>query len=139
MRSRRLALLLSVALAIATGAIVLAVHDTGVFELDGDADVNQAQHDWAEVWADSLTTPKGTSSGAKASSFAAEPDRQASIFTGGGSKDGLNVDQWAWKDGAGGLPDKDNLLHSFAARYSLTPTDPLGPTEHLFERHWLRP
>jgi hypothetical protein len=41
------------------------------------------------------------------------------IFTGGGSKDPINVDQWAWKDDAGGLPDKDNLLHGFAARYSI--------------------
>ena len=29
--------------------------------------------------------------------------------------------KWPWKD-AGGLPDKDNLLHSFAARYSLAPS-----------------
>jgi hypothetical protein len=45
----------------------------------------------------------------------------ASIFTGGGSKDPQDISNWAWKDGAGGLPDKDNLLHSFAARYSLAP------------------
>ena len=50
-----------------------------------------------------------------------EPDPSASIFTGGGSKDPQDLNQWAWKD-AGGLPDKDNLRHAFAARYSLTPS-----------------
>ena len=29
---------------------------------------------------------------------------------------------WAWKDEAGGLPDKDNLLHAYAARYSTAPS-----------------
>ena len=61
------------------------------------------------------------------------PSLQATIFTGGGSKDpqdisgtGNGENFWAWKDGAGGLPDKDNLLHSFAVRYSLDRTEP-GP------------
>ena len=43
----------------------------------------------------------------------------STIFTGGGSNDPQDINQWAWKDGSGGLPDKDNLLHAFAARYSL--------------------
>src|SRR5207249_6156144 len=43
-------------------------------------------------------------------------------FTGGGSKDPIDIDQWAWKDGAGGLPDKDNLMHAFAARYTRPPS-----------------
>jgi hypothetical protein len=51
----------------------------------------------------------------------AEPNRATSIFTGGGSKDPQDISNWAWKD-AGGLPDKDNLQHSFAARYSETPS-----------------
>ena len=45
----------------------------------------------------------------------------ATIFTGGGSKDPEDITDWAWKSDTGGLPDKDNLLHSFAARYSLAP------------------
>jgi hypothetical protein len=40
----------------------------------------------------------------------------ASIFTGGGSKDPLVLSGWNWKDASGGLPDKDNLLHAMAAR-----------------------
>jgi hypothetical protein len=62
-------------------------------------------------------------SGATAVTWVAEPNNNATIFTGGGSKDPQDINQWAWKDGAGGLPDKDNLRHAFAARYSLAPTD----------------
>ena len=66
---------------------------------------------------DCSTTTNTT--GATAVDWVAEPNLSASIFTGGGSKDPQDVSNWAWKD-AGGLPDKDNLLHSFAARYSTT-------------------
>jgi hypothetical protein len=41
----------------------------------------------------------------------------ATIFTGGGSKDPSPLSGWSWKDASGGLPDKDNLLHGMAARY----------------------
>jgi hypothetical protein len=57
-------------------------------------------------------------------SFVSEPNRSTSIFTGGGSKDDLNIlanpgpgTGWEWKD-QGGLPDKDNLRDGFAARYT---------------------
>jgi hypothetical protein len=43
---------------------------------------------------------------------------QRTIFTTGGSKDQQPLSNWQWKDNAGGLPDKDNLLHAMAARYS---------------------
>jgi hypothetical protein len=103
-----------------------AVHDTGAFELDGNA-VNGAApgDDWDNVCHQVLGTDCSTSSntsGATAVDWVAEPNLNASIFTGGGSKDPIDINQWAWKDGAGGLPDKDNLLHSFAARYSLPPS-----------------
>ena len=42
---------------------------------------------------------------------------QRTIFTTGGSKDQRRMSSWQWKDNAGGLPDKDNLLHAMAARY----------------------
>ena len=60
-------------------------------------------------------------------------DPNATIFTGGGSKDRIDVASWAWKDGAGGLPDKDNLTHSFAARYNLPP-EPMAPTGRCVPR-----
>jgi hypothetical protein len=99
-----------------------AVHDTGAFELDGNATNNPAVagDDWDNVCHQVLGTDCSTTSntsGATAVDWVAEPNLNASIFTGGGSKDPQDINQWAWKD-AGGLPDKDNLLHSFAARYS---------------------
>jgi hypothetical protein len=110
---RRWAVLVSLIVMVSAGLVLQAVHDTGVFELDGNA-VTNVSHDWADVFA-------GTS-GAAAATFVDDGSLNATIFTGGGSKDPQNLNQWAWKDGAGGLPDKDNLLHSFAARYSLTPS-----------------
>jgi hypothetical protein len=104
----------------------LAVHDTGAFELDGNAANNPAVagDDWDNVCHQVLHNDCGTSNdtsasgGATAVDWVSEPNGNATIFTGGGSKDPQDVNQWAWKDGAGGLPDKDNLLHSFAARYT---------------------
>jgi hypothetical protein len=106
-----------------------AVHDTGAFELDGNA-VNGAApgDDWDNVCRQVLGTNCSTTSGttgATAVDWVAEPNLNSSIFTGGGSKDPQDVSQWAWKDGAGGLPDKDNLLHSFAARYPTSEGDVL--------------
>lgn len=112
---------------LATGIAVpsaLAVHDTGAFELDGNATNGPAPgDDWNNVChqvtgSDCSTTNNTT--GATAVDWVAEPDVNASIFTGGGSKDPNDISQWARKDGAGGLPAKDNLLHSFAARYPST-------------------
>jgi hypothetical protein len=147
---RRWRALLSFAL-VATASVVfmrtvLAVHDTGSLQLDGNASAtdlggnpsavppvapSNGIDDWDEVChqvvgSDCSTTLNTT--GATAVEWTSDnlangtPSLQASIFTGGGSKDPQNLNQWAWKDGAGGLPDKDNLLHSFAARYSLPPS-----------------
>jgi hypothetical protein len=108
-----------------------AVHDTGAFELDGNA-VNDAVagEDWDNVCRQVTITndtaavipnqcASASNSTATAVSWTDDGSLNASIFTGGGSKDPQDISSWAWKDGAGGLPDKDNLLHSFAARYSL--------------------
>jgi hypothetical protein len=99
-----------------------AVHDTGAFELDGNAVNGPALgDDWDNVCHQVVHSDCSTTSdtnGATAVDWVAEPNLNATIFTGGGSKDPQDVNQWAWKDGAGGLPDKDNLLHSFAARYT---------------------
>ncbi len=115
----------------------LAVHDTGNFELDGNA-VATTSDDWNEVCHEVTITNDTTNSipnecasasdttNSDALSWVSEPNTSASIFTGGGSKDPIDVSSWAWKD-AGGLPDKDNLTHSFAARYKVAP-DNTPPT-----------
>jgi hypothetical protein len=111
------------ALVIGWQVAAFAVHDTGAFELDGNAtnDAAVSGDDWDNVCHQVLGTDCSTTAntnGATATSWVAEPNLNSSIFTGGGSKDPQDVSKWAWKDGAGGLPDKDNLLHSFAARYT---------------------
>ena len=111
-----------------------AVHATGAFELDGNAVSGSgaggaAPDDWDRVCREVLSTNCGTTDsthGATAVSWEDDGALNATIFTGGGSKDPQNISDWAWKDEAGGLPDKDNLLHAFAARYSLTGTTPTG-------------
>jgi len=107
-----------------------AVHDTGVFQLDGDASSSTqplsppALDDWDKVchqYAVPANCPASTdTTGSTSGAWTSEPNPSASIFTGGGSKDPQDITNWAWKD-AGGLPDKDNLLHAFAVRYSLDP------------------
>lgn len=104
-----------------------AVHDAGLFELDGNATNQSATpgDDWDNVCHQVTGSDCSTSndtSGATAVDWTAEPNLNSSIFTGGGSKDPQDVSNWAWKDGAGGLPAKDNLLHGFAARYSVPPS-----------------
>ena len=109
----------------------LAVHDTGKFQLDGDASSSTlgtppATDDWDKVchqYAPAGTTCSTTlnTTGSTSGLWANDGSLNATIFTGGGTKDPQDVSSWAWKDGAGGLPDKDNLLHAFAVRYSLTP------------------
>src|SRR3989454_3422636 len=124
-----------------------AVHDAGIFQLDGDAQSSTntagtptAVDDWDKV-CNEVTSgglagcgPTAVTGGATAVSWTAEPSPNATIFTGGGSKDPIDINQWAWKDDAGGLPDKDNLEHGFAVRYSIpaSSTCPNGPPGQTF-------
>jgi hypothetical protein len=149
MARKRWALTLSLIVIVGAGLAfvrtVLAVHATGAFELDGDA-TSQSTDDWDRVCfeqakkdglsdadATALCTATTPTTGAVAVAWVSEPDHAATIFTGGGSKDPQDISQWAWKNDPlagdvlhGGLPDKDNLLHAYAVRYSLAPTGPTG-------------
>ena len=143
--SRRRATRVLVALATLATMLALgndwagAVHDTGKFQLDGDAAsattpiTSTGTDDWDKVCFEVTVTKDttnsipnecagaGNTSGAAAVSWASDgpgsSTSDASVFAGGGSKDPEFLDDWRWK--AGSSPDKDNLLHSFAARYSL--------------------
>jgi hypothetical protein len=128
-RRRRCRLLAVCVVSVAAlGAFVtpnaFAVHDAGNFELDGNA-TSATLDDWDrvchQVTSGAQCASASNTTGATAVSWTAEPNPSASIFTGGGSKDPIDISSWAWKD-AGGLPDKDNLLHAFAARYVKDPT-----------------
>ena len=85
----------------------LAVHDEGLFELDGNTvnDGSVAGDDW-----DSHPGATGN-----AFIFKNDPLSQTTddIFTGGGSKDQQPISAWAWKTGS--VPDKDNIENAFAA------------------------
>jgi hypothetical protein len=102
--------LVTTALALFYVAGAQAVHDLGVFELDRNA-VNEATpgDDWDVIFATAPNCP-----GTVACSFATN-GTGATIFTGGGSKDDLDTSNWLHK--AGSVPDKDDLLHAYAARY----------------------
>ena len=110
-----------------------AVHELNLIELEGNAVTdNAAYDDWDSVCkAVTITNDTGGSipdqcvgadpllASNTAVAFANDGSQNATIFTGGGSKDPNSLTQWAWKDQAGGLPDKDNLQDAFAARYSI--------------------
>ena len=104
-----------------------AVHDTGTFELDGNATnaAATAGDDWDNVChqaAPTICATGSNTSGATAVSFTNDGAVNGTIFTTGGSKDPSDVSSWQWKDELGGLPAKDNLQNSFAARYSIAPS-----------------
>jgi hypothetical protein len=86
------------------------------FELDRNTvDSGAAGEDWNTIYA---AETSGGPTVADAFAFIADngggtPD--ATIFTGGGSKDDLDIPEW--RHTAGSPPDKDELLNGYAARY----------------------
>jgi len=129
------AILLALSLVVALNSTAEAVHNLGVFQLDGNAQTAlqstpTASEDWDLIckanpstcsFKAGYTQPSG-STAATTSSHVNDGSLTATIFTGGGSKDPEDISSWRWKDEAGGLPDKDNLLHAYAARYSIAPS-----------------
>ena len=97
-KGRNGAIAFAIAIAIAAKFIpaLLAVHDTGAFELDGNA-TSSVSDDWDKVchkvMGTDCSTSSDSSSNATATSFTAEPSPNATIFTSGGSKDPQNIDQ----------------------------------------------
>jgi hypothetical protein len=91
--------------------LAVAVHDIGVFELDGDAtdDPAVAGDDWDTVNA-------GGGSAVARTGTVADP-APVSIFTGGGSKDPIDISSWKHKDGS--VPDKDDVTNAYAAAYNV--------------------
>jgi hypothetical protein len=118
-----------------------AVHGINTFELEGNAETTHGAglpDDWDRVCHQvTITDDTGSlipdqclsatnTNGATAVAWQDDGALNGTIFMGGGSKDPEDIDQWKWKDGVGGLPDKDNLLHAFAARY-LAPASSFPP------------
>jgi uncharacterized repeat protein (TIGR01451 family)/fimbrial isopeptide formation D2 family protein len=95
---------------LASPAPIMAAHDEGIFELEGDAeDSGAAGADWengAEGSLDQFFV--GASAEAEGN--------DTTYFTGGGSKDENDLDEWA-RTTTDIAPDKDEILDAFAAVY----------------------
>ena len=93
----------------------LAVHTEGLFELDRDAVDNPlvAGDDWSNVFLGL--------GGFTSSSFVPQAVEGVGVdqtfFTGGGSKDVNDIEQWNWTTNDE-TPDKDQIQDAFAASYT---------------------
>jgi hypothetical protein len=111
---------LALAIALVTGPTpALAVHDVGLFELDRNAIDSNGAATLPDDW-DTVNLPLPLGSGG--SSFAhtgviQETDPDTSKFTGGGSKDNNDLNQWQFITG-NPTPDKDNITNGYAAAYT---------------------
>jgi uncharacterized repeat protein (TIGR01451 family) len=112
--------ILSLLLQYATFALApaaLAVHSEGLFELDKNAST-QTTHDWNQVFADA--TNGTTTSGSDHVIFENDAINSTSdehLFTGGQTKDGIDIDSWKWTTGPG-VQDKNDIEHAYAAAYT---------------------
>jgi len=98
----------------ATITLVRAVVPSSIFEIDGDIDQdddsNPATDDWLN---NNCANPDASHADTKTG---AVPDPfGVSIYTGGGSKDAIDIPSWKYKNGA--VPTKDEIVNSYAARY----------------------
>lgn len=103
--------IVTVVLALSVWVGLKALPTPSQFELEGNAVVDGTGDDWAN------TVPLSATSEALVSTFIADGSGNKTIFTGGGSKDINDINQWQWKDQLGGLPDKDNITNAYAAAY----------------------
>ncbi|HXH28799.1 MAG TPA: hypothetical protein VNL37_07120, partial [Candidatus Polarisedimenticolia bacterium] len=104
-------------------AILLAVHDNGLFELDGNAISEAAPgDDWADVYngtsgaIQTLFIGAATEANPSACPSPVPSCNDVSYFTGGGSKDVNDIPQWLYSPGDVS-PDKDTITDAYAAAY----------------------
>jgi len=105
-----------------------------VFEIDGNAldnnpgtaVPNEGGDDWDTLYADT-TGPAGASTAF--TGIIADPPPDATTFTGGGSKDDLDVP--SWRHVAGSNPDKAEILNAYAAAYLGPDSDDPGTESDL--------
>ena len=123
-KRRRRVLLGALAPIAVLGAVLisnaLAIQDVGLFELDRNAvDSNAADttDDWDTLFNDT-TAPFGHSllfTGILPDIESESDDGDQ--FTGGGSKDDLDIPSWRWKEGE--PLDKDDITNAYAAGYTI--------------------
>src|SRR4029453_7771665 len=113
-RRRKLGLLALLAAVIAVGFTLLpvtagAVHDEGIFELDGNVlDDGGPGVDWETFQ---------TTGGALSKTFITDGINGVNdtIFTGGGSQQDNELSSWQWS--CGSVPSKSDIEHAFASAY----------------------
>ncbi len=124
-RRRSWILLLGLAAAALVSSLVYAVttgvDGTGLFALDGDANTGNANSNYGNSSEDDwqfLVTNNGSSNSnfGTWTGIVLDPTPDPTTFTTGGSKDINDISQWRWT--AGSVPDKDNILHAYAAAYT---------------------
>ena len=113
--TKRLLIVVALFATSAVGVSLNALPTPAQFEMEGNAVVDGGNG--GDDWANTVPPPPGAGSEALVSTFVADGSGNATIFTGGGSKDINDLTQWTWKDQLGGLPDKDNITNAYAAAY----------------------
>lgn len=99
----------AIVLALGFPGMAMAVAPGSVFELDGNSVVNGSLDDW-----DPLNT-SGQPNHSLVNVFDSEP-AGGNVFTGGQTKDPIDIPSWQWKLGA--TPDKDLITNGYAAAYN---------------------
>ena len=117
----RLALLGALALVIVllpTGAG--AVHDLGLFQLDGNATTagGGAGDDWDRIFDPATFGAASAFSSQFIGADVEAPANDETYFTGGGSKDTNDIPEWTWTPTpTPAAPDKDEILDAYVAAY----------------------
>jgi hypothetical protein len=107
--------ILVTAMTLYSAVTALAVHELGLFELDGNvADGGAAGDDWANIYAGSDSAAKSVLV------FDDGPDGIDDLaeinYLGGGSKDDLDIPNWEWDTSP--VPDKNDIMTAGAALYT---------------------
>lgn len=114
MKHGRIFSIWAVALLLLLGAssLVLAIDELGLFELDGNAvnDPLTPGDDW-----DTVLLGGGGQSLVSSGLITDAPSAADDNFTSGGSKDINDISAWQWTINS--VPNKDDILHAFAAIY----------------------
>lgn len=87
--------------------------DRGTFELDGNA--TEASTLAGDDWSNALGVSGTPSSSQLANTGVVVDGLNSTIFTGGGSKDDLDITSWRHTNGS--VPDKDEITNAYAAAY----------------------
>jgi uncharacterized repeat protein (TIGR01451 family) len=109
-------------MAFAMAPAALAVHDEGLFELDGNAvsEGGVAGEDWDHVFAGTDAADSTVFLTDKVNSLTDD------IFTGGSSKDINDTSAWLWTKSK--PQAKNDITHAFAAAYTATSAESAGDT-----------